>query len=184
MLEALASKVVSGIMAFGMMLVASTEGNKAKFSDLNASYLNNGIIIETKLIDSFQNDFEQIFKSGKTIIIDFNIEIKQNNEVLKNDSFAHSVTYDPMQQIYQVEIEEQEETIFTDKYRMMLEKISIIEYYLWEKVTGPNLEVKIEASLRNLQLSTDKNYNLMLLWRYRKPTIKQKLRIGKNELEN
>jgi len=181
MFGALASKALTSIMAFGMMIFTSTEGNKAEFSSLQAQYLNDGLVIQTSLVNSFEHDFQQVFKSGKPIIIDFELELHQGNNLLHKENFTHTVTYDPMQQNFKIELQEQEDIILEDSYNAMLEQVSQIKYQYWGEMDNKPVKVKLQGSLRKLHLASEKDYNLMILWKYRKPTIDQEIGYNKNE---
>lgn len=181
MFGALASKALTSIMAFGMMIFTSTEGNKAEFSSLQAQYLNDGLVIQTSLVNSFEHDFQQVFKSGKPIIIDFELELHQGNNLLHKENFTHTVTYDPMQQNFKIELQEQEDIILEDSYSAMLEQVSQIKYQYWGEMDNKPVKVKLQGSLRKLHLASEKDYNLMILWKYRKPTIDQEIGYNKNE---
>jgi hypothetical protein len=182
MFEALANKIVTGIMAFGMMLFTSTEGNKAEFSDIQTEILQDGLIISTQLINSFQNDFEQVFKSGKPVIIEFALELQQGNTSVHKDKFTHTVTYAPMQQNFKIELQEKEEIIFVNNYSEMLQRIAEVEYQYWGKLERQPLKISLQASLRKLQMSSQKKYNLMILWKYRNPTIEKTIGFQKDEI--
>ncbi|MCK4653720.1 MAG: hypothetical protein KAU01_04685, partial [Candidatus Cloacimonetes bacterium] len=74
MFQVLSSKIISGFISLSILLLSSYEGNRATFSELTTSFLGDKIFIKTELINAFENDFEEIFKSGQRIDIFFNIE--------------------------------------------------------------------------------------------------------------
>ncbi len=172
MFEALAGKVVSGIIALSIMLFSSYEGNQPYFSQLAVFFVGNRIFVKTELIDAFNNDFEDIFRSGKQIDVSFKITLKNDSETISEEEFKHTVTYNPLSDIFTLLLEESGETIMIDSYRQLLKKISKIEYDL--KInSSKNIIVEIESYLSKTKFSSfGKKYDLMILWKLKKPKAK------------
>ena len=80
MFQSLANKLITGVLSLSMLLLSSYQGNEAEFSELYFSFLGDGVLLRTKLVNAFENDFEEIFKCGKTIDIFFKIELKQGKQ--------------------------------------------------------------------------------------------------------
>ena len=77
MFQTLADKVISGVISLSMLLLSSYKGNNAEFTDLETVFLNNNVIFRTSLSGAFENDFEDIIKSGAEIDIFFSISLER-----------------------------------------------------------------------------------------------------------
>ncbi len=178
MFEALAGKVVSGVISLSMMLFSSYEGNQPYFSQMAVSMAGNRIFIKTELVDAFDNDFEDIFRSGKQIDVSFNITLKNDSDVISEDDFKHTVIYDPLTDLFTLIIEELDETLIIDSYRQLLKKIAKIEY-THNIDSSENVIIKIESYLSKIKFdSFGKKYDLMILWKLKRP--KAKVTYGKD----
>lgn len=181
MFQALSSKIITGFISLSMMLLSSYEGNHARFSDINFSFLGDKIFISAQLESAFENDFEEIFKSGQQIDIYFNIEFKNGPNVIFSDEFIHSVIFDPLSQFFNITLEEQKENFTTDSYQQLIEKISQIEY-TYENTELGNPVVSLESSLKKIRLqSMKKKYDLMMLWNFKKPKTEKHCRKADHE---
>ena len=183
MFQSLTSKVISGIVSLSMLLLSSYEGNIAEFSNIEAQFLSNRILLKTQLLNAFENDFEEIFKSGQTIEIFFEITIKDNSEVIHTNEFKHTVIFDPMEQFYTLNLEEQDSETNVYSHEDLKTKISEIEYLFESDVKIPDeLQVTFTSYLKKMRLETlGEEYDMMMLWKFKKPKIKQT--ISKPEYE-
>lgn len=183
MFQALSNKVITGVVYLSMVLFSSYEGNIAYFDKLESQFFNDKLLIRTQLLSAFQNDFEEMFKSGQPINIYFNIEVKENNNNLHNHQFMHSVKFDPMSQVFYVLLEEKSTKYrLIEEYDTMIDLISNIEYTC---DIGNTIEcnLTLEANLETIKLnSLDKDFDMMLLWKYKRPKLKEKIK--KAEYEN
>lgn len=181
MFQILAEKVISGLAAFSMLLLSSYQSNEANFADYSISFLDDRMFLECKLENAFENDFEEIFKSGQTINIFFNIEININGEIIHEEEFKHTIIFDPLKQVFNIALEEQELTFVTDSYIDLKKIVSKIEYdYENEFIKDGTL--KINAYLPKIRLeSLNREFNLMMLWKYNKPELVAKLESEYNE---
>lgn len=178
MFEALAGKVVSGVISLSMMLFSSYEGNQPYFSQMAVSLVENRIFIKTELVNAFDNDFEDIFRSGKQIDIFFNITLKTDSNIISEDDFKHTVIYDPLSDSFTLIIEELDEIIIIDSYRQLLKNIAKIEYTC-NIDSAENVIIEIESYLSKIKFdSFGKKYDLMILWNLKKP--KAKVTYGKD----
>ncbi len=181
MFQAISSKIINGVITLSILLLSTYEGNDAAFTALSVDFLGNNIYIKTQLIDAFENDFEEIFRSGQKIDIFFKIKIKNNSAVIHTNEFKHSVVFDPMSQFFTIELEEQDKSFSTELYHELIEGISKIEYfYKGDKLT--EIDVTLTSFLKKIRLeSINKEYNMMMLWNFKKPKIKQQCIKGENE---
>ena len=181
MFENLFDKVISGIISFSMLLLSSYKGNEAAFSDLTVNRMNSGIFIETKLIDAFENDFEQIFKSGKKIDIIFKVKIIVPHQDIYHRTFLHSVTFHPMQQYFSVFLEERKTELKIANFSELKNVVSKFGFPYFGKLNS-EMEIDISAYLPKLKIdSSKKKFDLMLLWNFKIPKIKTKVKI-ENEI--
>jgi len=172
MFQALSSKVISGVVSLGMLLFSSYEGNIAEFGELNISYGKNRVIFKTELRNAFENDFEEVFKSGHTFEINFEIKLKSGSRILHEGTFIHSVKYDPMEQYYHVYLQDSERNILIADFNRLKEVISEIEYE-YNGDIPTRMKIYFTAYLNKMRLSNDyKEYDMMMLWKFKKPKIK------------
>ncbi len=181
MFQALSSKIISGFISLSMLLLSSYEGNRAAFAELTASFLGDKIFIKTELVHAFENDFEEIFKSGQRIDIFFNIELKNQSVVIHENEFKHSVVFNPLSQFFTIGLEEQNISTTTDSYQELIDIISKVEYqYEGEELNEVNISIK--SFLKKIRLqSINKEYDMMMLWKFKKPSIKKICRKGEDE---
>jgi len=86
------------------------------------------IRLETFLECAFDNDFDQIIKSGNRIKVFFNVEIKKNKRKIVAKRFLHEVTYDLLEKEFNVYLEEQKLDFTTKSYSEVIEMLSIFKY--------------------------------------------------------
>lgn len=181
MFQTLVSKVVSGIVSLSMFLLSTYEGNTAIFSELAALIFDKNVIVKTQLQDAFENDFEEIFKSGKSIDIFFDITIKQSGQDNFQETFKHSVIFDPLQQFFLITIEEKDEEVRVDDYHDLIKELSKVEYSYPVERNG-SLEITLVSRLPKIELdSTKKKYDLMMLWNFKKPRIQKTFDLRQDE---
>lgn len=171
MFQILAEKVISGLAAFSMLLLSSYQGNDASFADYTASFLDDRMFFECKLENAFENDFEEIFKSGQIIDIFFNIKIDLNGSVIHEEEFRHSIVFDPLTQLFSIELEDQDLTYSTNSYDELKNIISNIEYSFKDENIKDCI-VNMNAYLPKIRLiALNKDFDLMMLWKYNGPEI-------------
>ena len=181
MFQSLLSKVVSGVISLSMMLLSSYEGNNAAFSELVSLIFQKNIVFKTQLVEAFENDFESVFKSGKQIDIFFDVHIRIQGREPFTETFKHSVLFDPLKQYYSVYIQETDEESKTDNIEELKNLISKIEYS-YSGRRSAEMIVSITSYLPKIQLdNSGKNYDLMMLWNFKKPKIKKTVLIKENE---
>jgi len=175
MFQLLAEKVISGLAAFSMLLLSSYQGNEASFSEYTTSFIGNRVFLECKLLNAFDNDFEEIFKSGQSIDVYFEVKIKLDDQIVHEEVFRHSLIFDPLSQLFSIELEEQDMVASTGSYNELKNIISSIEYsYEGELINNCNL--LMIAYLPKIRLEAlNKDFDMMMLWRYNKPELKADL---------
>jgi hypothetical protein len=183
MFQALTSKVFSGLVGLSILLLSSYKGNDARFDNFQAFFTGEGVRLELQLVDAFTNDFEDIFKSGKAITVHFDLKVKDDDAIVFLASFAHTVQYDPMSQEYTLTCEDRHmENIIVTSYNTMVEELSRVEYFLAGDLPRV-ITLELESSLEKMKLeSLDKEYDMMILWKYKRPRLEMQL--DKAQYEN
>ena len=182
MFQALSGKVITGIVTLSMLLLSSYEGNNAKFGNMTAIYLGSRIHVSAALVNAFENDFEEYFRSGQRIEIFFNIEIFKRKELIHENEFRHAVIFDPIGKIFHVFLEEQNIQTTTTSYAELLELISLIEYD-YNEDDYESGQVVLSAHMKKIRLqSLNKEYDLMMLWKFKKPRLSRNCEPAKIEI--
>jgi hypothetical protein len=169
----LGQKLLANLVTISVFLFSSFKGNDVDFTALHVNNSGNYLILQTQLENSFDNDFQEIFQSGKQVDIWFNVEVKQSKNMLHKQLFRHSVQYDPLQSAYKVYLQEQHETRTLKNYTEMLQMISKVEYSLPSKPEWKKIDIQIDSYLPSIRIeSMNKDVNLMVLWKMKKPVCK------------
>lgn len=173
MFQSLADKVISGVISLSMLLLSSYKGNDAKFTDLETVFLNNNVIFRTSLSGAFENDFEDIIKSGAEIDIYFTFSLNEEKDVFHQTEFKHSVHYLPMDQLYYVSYDERDELLVYQSYDQVINEISQIQYIYKDRIPD-KFKITITAYMKKMKLpNNDNEYDLMMLWNFKKPKLKK-----------
>jgi hypothetical protein len=173
MFQALANRVVSGIISLSMMLLSSYTGNNPSFDSFAIEVNPHDFVFETKIVSAFDNDFEDFFRSSAIIDVFFTITLEENYDVFYTDTFRHSVKYDPLRREFRIYLEEREKEVFTDSYEEMVREISTIVYPYREDVPQAFV-LTITSNLPTIRFEgIDKEFDLMMLWKFKQPSLKQ-----------
>ncbi|MCF7794668.1 MAG: hypothetical protein K9N09_12060 [Candidatus Cloacimonetes bacterium] len=171
MFQTLSNKIITGVITLSMMLLSSYEGNNAKFDNVFASFVGSQIFVSAQLIDAFENDFEEVFKSGQRIEIFFNIKIFSEDLQIHDAEFRHAVLFDPLGKYYTVYLEEQQMQTTASNYEELKEIISNVEYS-YNSVKYDGGHILLSAYLKKIKLqSMQKEYDMMMLWKFKKPKV-------------
>ena len=76
-----------------------------------------------------ENDFEEIFKSGQSIDIYFSVKIGLEGLIIHEEEFRHSIIFDPLTQLFSIELEDQGLSFSTNSYDEL--KIIISNYFCY-----------------------------------------------------
>lgn len=172
--QALSSKIITGVITLSMLLLSSYEGNNAAFENFTATVLGSNVYIKANLISAFENDFEELFKSGQKIDIFFKVDIKDSERTVHEKEFKHSIIFNPLEQIYIIFLEDQNVQTSAVSLEELIEIISGIDYVC--KCEGfDEGNISLSSHLKKVRLkSIDKEYDMMMLWKFKKPSVKQK----------
>ena len=175
MFQILAEKVISGLAAFSMLLLSSYQGNEASFSTYTTSFLDDRMFFECKLENAFENDFEEIFKSGQSIDIYFSVKIGLEGLMIHEEEFRHSIIFDPLTQLFSIELEDQGLSFSTNSYDELKIIISNIEYSFKDENIH-DCTFTLKAYLPKIRLiALNRDFDLMMLWKYNEPKLSAKL---------
>lgn len=173
MFQALANRVVSGIISLSMMLLSSYTGNNPNFDRFAIEINPHDLVFETKLVNAFDNDFEDFFKSSSMIDVFFTITLTENSDIFYTNTFRHSVRFDPLAREYRIYLEDREKELFTNSYDEMIKEISTIQYPYRDEIPR-SFVLTISSHLPTIRFEgIDKEFDLMMLWKFKQPTLKQ-----------
>jgi len=177
MFQAFTNKVVTGIISLSMVLFSSYKGNPAKFENLMLDNSINGIAIEASLSDAFENDFEDVFKSGSSVRVFFELKILEDKNELYSSNFSHMVLFDTQTKLFTLELEEQDLTLTELPYKRMLEQLAHISCDV-DEILPSTIMIVLTSYLPKMRLeSVDQEYDMMILWNMKRPTIKRQFNI-------
>lgn len=178
----LGQKLLANLVTISVFLFSSFKGNDAGFSAMHVQNSGNYLIVQTRLVNSFENDFNEIFQSGKQVDIWFHLVVKENKTELHTQEFRHSVQYDPLASVYKVYLQEQHITRNIKDYSDMIRMISGVEYSFPAKPGWGKINIHLDSYMKSLRIdSMNKDIDLMMLWKLKKPTCKVNLDLKTNE---
>ncbi|MCK9557069.1 MAG: hypothetical protein PHQ78_01600 [Candidatus Cloacimonetes bacterium] len=180
MLEALGAKVLSGIVAFSLLMFSSFEGNDPRFEPLKIAKNDSYLFISSKLVSAFDNDFPSIFSSGTPIPIHFTISIRKGSRILGQSRFTHTVTFDTAKGVYQLDKGMGGTALLTKSMEEIIQEVSHFSVSVPYRKNWGDVSIRIEAKLPKLRFNkTDKDVDLMVLWKYKKPSAKSTVNLHK-----
>lgn len=172
MFEALGAKVLSGIISLSMFLFSSYTGNDPSLKQLSGSMNGSSFHVHTTLENAFTNDFPDVFKSGVTIPIYFNVQVKNGKTIHYNRTHRTSVFFDPMDGVYLVQQTGNGSSNSYSSYRTMIQAISAFECSIPVDGNWGSVNVSIEAYLSTVHFKQiNRKVDLMVLWKYNRPQI-------------
>lgn len=178
MFESIGNHILKGIITFGLLVFSSYEGNDASFRSLRVNYYEGMIGIELNLEGAFENDFEEIFKTGKSIDIWFKVDVSSQGVVLEEELFSYNVTYDPHLDSYLLIRGSDDESIICSSYDKLKSELSLIKWDFRRLKSVDNYDFSISAYMEKLYFSENgDDFNLMLLWKNKRPRMKQQIRL-------
>ncbi|HOH97511.1 MAG TPA: hypothetical protein PL188_04280 [Candidatus Cloacimonadota bacterium] len=180
MFEALGSKLLAGVVSLSMLLFSTYTGNDPKLSGIRHTSSDSYIHLEANLISAFENDFPSIFTSGTTIPVQYQLTFKSGNRTVINRTYTNSVTFDPGKGTYEIRRAGTADAFFTRSYEEMLAVVSLFKVSVPYQVAWGTVHVKLESSLPTVSFAqVDKAVDLMILWKYKKPSAKTQIDLRK-----
>ncbi|MDP8268716.1 MAG: hypothetical protein P9L97_08320 [Candidatus Tenebribacter davisii] len=181
MFQIFAEKIITGLAAFSMLLLSSYQGNDAAFSNFSRSFIDDKIFMECRLENAFDNDFEEIFKSGQNIDVFFKIKIELNDQLIHEEEFKHTIIFDPLSQSFNIMLEDQDLTSTTGSFLELTNIISNVEYS-YENENIHDCTLTMNAYLPKIRLETlNRDFDLMMLWKFNEPKFTIELAEDNNE---
>ncbi len=172
MFEKIADNLMKGAIALSFLLFSSYEGNNASFNTPELEVLDSGISCRTELVGAFENDFDDVFKSGEEISLDFDIDIYADGEIYKTMVHNHTVEYKPMEKTYVMK----NNAGFPDSYFTELNEMIKAFSQFDRLLLLPDCDkctIRIIAKLNKLFFaSQQKEFDLNLLWKNKSPELK------------
>ncbi len=180
MFEAITGKVLATIATLSVFLFSSYTGNDPAFRNLNSRAGENYLQLRTTLVSAFENDFPDVFKSGSTIPVNFQLTIRNRNRILLNRNFQNSVRYDVANAVYEIRTGGMNRKIQTSSYAAMLSEVSGFECSVPYQSDWGTVTVSLEAALPSVRFEQlRKSVDLMVLWKYQKPKVSATLNLKK-----
>lgn len=176
MFEALGSKLLAGIASLSMLLFSSYTGNDPRLSSIRHNRSESYLHLEANLISAFDNDFPSIFSSGTTIPVQFHLTIRSGNRTVLNRTYTNNVTYDPGKGAYEILKAGTSESIITQSYNEMLDAVAAFKCSVPYQTDWGSVQVKLVSALPTVNFAQiDKAVDLMILWKYKKPSVKKQI---------
>jgi hypothetical protein len=177
MFEALGAKFLTGVVSLSMLLFSTFQGNDPRISSINHSRSGSYLYLRASLQSAFDNDFPSIFASGAIIPVHYMLEVKNGNTVVLRRRVVNKVSYDPATGVYEI-LKEGSAPVFTESVEQVKRELSTFEYALPYQRSWKLLSVKLEAQLPKVHFTQlDKELDLMVLWKYKKPSAKAQLNL-------
>ncbi len=178
MLGSIISKVYLNVLAFSVLLFSNYTGNLVEFSSLLTKTVGDNLVCSTYLKNAFEYDFDEIFKSGKEIRVWFEFRVLKDDKVIHYEKFYHQVKWNAGKQEYQLDLQEQKYKISTKSKKELKYLISVVEYPFYKSAYKGDVIIEVKSYLPKVYLETiNKEVDLMLLWKMRKPTVKKEVKI-------
>lgn len=178
MLGSLVSKVYLNVLAFSVLLFSNYTGNVVNFTDVKAKAVGDNIVFSTFLETAFENDFNEIFKSGKEIKVWFEFRVLKDNKIVHFEKFYHQVKWNPSKQEYSIDLQEQNYKVSVKNFQELKYYLSNVEYPFYKSTHKGDFQIEFKSYLPKVYLDTiNKEVDLMLLWNMKRPTIKREIRI-------
>jgi hypothetical protein len=182
MLESVMGRVVNGVVSFASLAFSSFKGNDAELSIPFITQNRNQIVIESNLKHAFEQDFYDIFRSGKEIEVWFSVTVEGRGHKLIERNYAHKAKFNPMTRDFNVVLQEQNYTFTTGNYTTLVNAMSHFEYtWNWRQNASPgqNVNVTVISYMKKIKLDAYReDFDLMMLWKFRKPKVQRGFQIA------
>ncbi len=178
MLENLGSQIISGVLAFSMLLFSNVKGNSPEFKNLNLSLTPSYLYLNADLSSAFENDFPVLFSSGQEIPIHYKVNIKSRGKEVYVRKHSHKVSFDTITGVYTLAKSSSERKYHTHSMDDLIRELGKVRLSIPYQKSWNTISVELEASLPKLSFDEeDRETDLMAFWRFKKPKIKTKLNI-------
>lgn len=173
MFEALGAKALAMVASLSMFLFSSYSGNDPGLSALRGVPSKNHLQLTTHLNGAFENDFEDVFRSGTLIPIHYKVEIRSKGRIVLTRNFSNSVQYDSRANSYKIINSGMSRTSHAATYEAMLNEASSLECSVPVEQSWGEVNVRLEAWLPTVNFTQiDRRVDLMVLWKFQRPAAK------------
>lgn len=182
MFESLGGKVLAGMLSLSVFIFGNYEGNDASLGAFSAQLNNKTLYVKTQLQNAFDHDFDKMFQTGKVITVWFKVDVVKDKKVLHSSTFRHAVQYDPLANNFTVFREEMnEKRVFTSEADM-IKSLSQVECFLPVNPNWGVVDMKLTSWMKKIKFEEYKrDIDLMMLWKFKKPSLEKRIRLGSNE---
>ncbi|MCK9329276.1 MAG: hypothetical protein PHY08_00625 [Candidatus Cloacimonetes bacterium] len=170
-------KVYHGLLGLSLLFMTSYTGNDARIGKFSYYVSEQNIIVNCQIENAFENDFEEIFLSGIDIPICFETKLTSKKLKIAKEEFEYHIRWISKNEHWEVTLENQDYTFYTNDYDFLIEEISKIKIKFDVDLSEfQELDFELKASLPKLYIpSIKKEVDLMLLWKLKSPTLTKKI---------
>lgn len=174
MFEALGAQILSGVVSLSILLFSSFQGND-RLSSIKHSKSQSYVYLEAELLSAFDEDFPSILASGTTIPVLFALEVRSGKRIVAKREVINKVSFDPATGVYEV-FKPGIASTLTKSLEQVKRELALFEYALPYQSSWGVVNIKLEAGLPKVHFKQmDKELDLMVLWRFKKPMVKAQL---------
>jgi len=164
---------MAGIMSLSLFLFSSYTGNDPSMRTLSGSVSNNYLQLSTVFDYAFDNDFTEVFKSGKQIPLYYRVEVRSAGGIVFQKTYYNSVSYDNMKGSYKVYQSGIGQSFELGSHNAVIAAMSSLACSIPIERKWGTATVALEAWLPTVEFPQIKRkVDLMVLWKYRRPTTK------------
>ena len=180
MFELLGTRIMAGVLSLSMLLFSSFQGNDPQLSAIKHYSSSSTLYLSGELISAFNNDFDSIFASSAPIPVYFNLNIKSGSHTVVNRQFKHLVSFNPATGIYVLRKDGEPEILRTSSVQQVIREISHYKFSVPYQSSWGLVTVSIKAEMPMVRFEElDKNMDLMVLWKHKKPSAKIQIDLRK-----
>ena len=173
MLQGLMGKVMAGLLSVSALMFSPDKGNNPQFEPLQSRVGQNFLFVKAKLVNAFDNDFDDVFNCGKPVNLWYKITVKHDRNTVFTRQYRHTVTYDPMNAAWELFTSETNRKEIHTVYRDLVDDVSLLECQMPRDARWRSVEVTAEAWLQSIELSQPhRMIDLMVHWKYKRPVTK------------
>jgi len=179
MFEVLGTKILAGVVSLSMLLFSSFKGNDPLISSISTAKTGSYLYLKANLENAFENDFPSIFASGSKIPVHYDLVVHQGSRTVASHRITNTVKFDPTTGIYELK-QGNKSPVFTESPEEVKRTLAAFEYSLAYQSAWNKINVKLEAHLPKVHFQQlNKELDLMVLWKYKKPSVKTLIDIRK-----
>lgn len=180
MFELLGSRILAGVVSLSMLLFSSFKGNEPRLSAISYHNSSSTLYLSGELISAFDNDFDSIFASSATIPVYFKLNIKSGNRSLESRQFRHLVSFNPVTGIYVLRKDGDPQVLRTSSVQSIIKEVSQYSFSVPYPSSWGEISVSIQAEMPRVRFEElDKEMDLMVLWKHKKPSAKIQIDLRK-----